>query len=229
VKVDRSSLFSETREVQGFERVVMRDYGELIITQGEKESLTVEADSSIIGKIRTEVRGKNLDISMGASWLRKIGHAFTSSISGSWIKYTLTVKKLTGLDVLGAARVSASKIKTDQFSMVLGGAGSIKVESLTAKQLEIDMRGAGKIELSGKVSEQSVVMGGAGGYVAPKLESAKANIDLRGAGSANVWATKELDVTINGVGSVKYYGAPAINQNITGLGKLVPMGSPEKN
>ena len=225
--MDKGSIVSETREVKGFERVVMRDYGELVITQGEKESLTVEAEPGIIGKIRTEVRGGNLDISMGASWLRKIGHAFASTISGSWIKYSLTVKKLTGLEVLGAARVSASKIKTERFSLILGGAGNIKVESLSAKQLEVDMRGAGKVEITGKVSEQSVIMGGAGGYVAPKLESAKANIDLRGAGTANVWVNKDLNVTITGVGNVKYYGAPAIKQKITGLGKLTPMGSPQ--
>jgi hypothetical protein len=225
--VDKGNVFSETREVQGFEKVVMRDYGELVIKQGEKESLTVEAEPGIIGKISTEVRGGILDISMGASWLRKIGHAFTSSISGSWIKYSLTVKKLTGLEVLGAARVLASKIKTERFSLVLGGAGKIKVEALAAKLLEVDMRGAGKIELTGKATEQSVIMGGAGGYVAPKLESAKAHIDLRGAGSANVWVTKDLNVTITGVGNVKYYGAPAINQKITGLGKLTPMGSPQ--
>jgi len=205
----------------------MRDYGDLVVTQGEKESLTVEADPGIIGKIRTEVRGGTLDFSMGTSWLRKISHAFTSSISGSWIKYSLTVKKLTSLEVLGAARVSVSKIKTDRFSLILGGAGNIKVESLAVKQLEVDMRGAGKVELTGKASEQSVIMGGAGGYVAPKLESAKANIDLRGAGTANVWVTKDLKVTITGVGNVKYYGAPAIEQKITGLGKLTPMGSPQ--
>ncbi|HEB30898.1 MAG TPA: DUF2807 domain-containing protein [Spirochaetes bacterium] len=225
--MDKGGIVSETREVKGFERVVMRDYGELVITQGEKESLTVEAEPGIIEKIRTEVRGGNLDISIGASWLRKIGHAFTSSISGSWIKYSLTVKKLTGLEVLGAARVSVTKIKTERFSLVLGGAGYIKVESLEAKQLDVDMRGAGKVELTGKASEQNIIMGGAGGYVAPKLESAKANVDLRGAGIANVWVTKDLEVTITGVGNVKYYGAPAIKQKITGLGKLTPMGSPQ--
>ena len=158
--MDKEGIFSETREVQGFEKVVMRDYGELVIKQGEKESLTIEAEPGIIEKLRTEVRGGSLDISMGASWLRKIGHAFTSSISGSWIKYSLTVKNLTGLEILGAARVTASKIKTDRLSIVLGGAGNIKVESLTAKLLEVDMRGAGKIELTGKATEQSVIMGG---------------------------------------------------------------------
>jgi hypothetical protein len=227
--MDKGSVVTETRKVQGFERVVMRDYGELVITQGEKESLKIETEPGIIGKIRTEVRGGNLDISMGASWLRKIGHALTSTISGTWIKYYLTVKNLTGLEVLGAARVFASKIKTDRLHLVLGGAGNIKAESLSAKQLEVDLRGAGKIELTGKTAEQSVVIGGAGGYVAPRLESAKANIDLRGAGAATVWVTKELDVTITGVGNVKYYGAPEIKPKITGLGKLTPMGSPEKD
>ena len=33
----------EVRDVRGFESVALRDFGRLVITQGEEESLTIEA------------------------------------------------------------------------------------------------------------------------------------------------------------------------------------------
>ena len=39
-------MATETREVAGFERVVLEEYGELILTQGTQPSLTLEADDA---------------------------------------------------------------------------------------------------------------------------------------------------------------------------------------
>ena len=48
-------MAQETRDVADFDRVVVRDYGELIITQGSEESLTIEADEEILRKIEAQV------------------------------------------------------------------------------------------------------------------------------------------------------------------------------
>src|SRR5512146_347376 len=51
---------SESRPVSSFSRVSLRGTGELILSQGNEEALTVEADDNILPYIKTEVRGDEL-------------------------------------------------------------------------------------------------------------------------------------------------------------------------
>ena len=220
------NLATESREVSNFDRVVLRDYGELIITQGDEESLTIETDRDTLSQIKTEVREGKLIIKIGGTWLDKLGHALSTSLTRHWIKYRLAVKKLTGLEITGAVSAKASEITTDRLALELSGAGQVNIEALSAEILEVDLPGACTINISGKVGEQRIVMSGAGSYKAPKLESARARVDLRGAGQATVWAVEELDVTISGLGSVEYYGAPALKKRVSDLGTVTSLGNP---
>ena len=131
---------TESREVSNFDRVFLRDYGELVITQGEQESLTIETHPDVLPQIKTEVRDGKLDIRIGGSWLDKLGHALSTGLTRQWIKYSLTVKKLTGLEISGAARVKASDIETDRFALKLSGTGQVNIEALSAEVLEVDLR-----------------------------------------------------------------------------------------
>ena len=91
-------------------------------------------------RIKTEVRDGKLDIRIGGSWLDKLGHALPTGLTRQWIKYSLTVKKLTGLEISGAARVKASDIETDRFALKLSGTGQVNIEALSAEVLEVDLR-----------------------------------------------------------------------------------------
>jgi hypothetical protein len=224
--MNAGNLATESREVKDFDRVILRDYGELTIEQGEQESLTIETDADILPRIQTKVEGGTLTLALGGSWADKLGNALTTSLTRKRIGYVLRVKKLTGLEVLGAASVTGSDIETERLALILRGAGSVKVDSLTAQWLEVDLPGMGSVDLSGHVSEQTINISGAGSYNARKLESKNATVELRGAGKATVWAAEELDVTIRGLGSVEYYGSPTVNKNISGLGRVTSLGSP---
>jgi hypothetical protein len=217
---------TESREVSNFDRVFLRDYGELVITQGEQESLTIETHPDVLPQIRTEVKDGELVIKIGGSWLDKLGHALSTSLTRQWIKYDLTVKKLTGLEIAGAVRVNASSIDTDRLALKLGGASQVNIEALSAEVLEVDLPGAGAINISGKVGEQRIAISGAGSYSAPKLESRRASVDLRGAGQATVWAIEDLEVAIRGLGSVEYYGTPTVKKSVSGLGSVTSLGNP---
>ena len=55
-------VVTETRAVSGFDQVSLSGQGELIVTQGDQESLEIEAEDNIIAVIETEVRGNTLYI-----------------------------------------------------------------------------------------------------------------------------------------------------------------------
>jgi hypothetical protein len=113
-------MVSQTRDVSGFNRVSLRDYGELNISQGTQESLVIESEQEILDAIQTNVRGDTLDIRIGASWIDKLNFALSTSLTRIPIKYTLVVKDLKALDILGAARVRIEGIDSDRLAIVLG-------------------------------------------------------------------------------------------------------------
>lgn len=221
-----NDILTETREVSDFDRVALTGFGELVITQGEEESLTIEAHQDILSRIETEVKDGKLIIGISGSWLDWLGDVLTAGFTRKRIRYDLTVKQFTGLEVLGAARVRVANIETDHLALELRGVGDVNIESLDAERLKVDLPGAGKIGVAGRVAEQTVTISGAGSYDAPKLESQQAKVTLKGLGSATVWAVEELDATIRGIGSVSYYGTPKVTKEITGPGSVKSLGNP---
>lgn len=221
-------VVSETRKVSGFDQISLhaQRYNELVIKQGEQESLTIEAPRDILKRIETRVSQGRLSISLKGSWQDKVRDTVGTSLTRPTIRYRVTVKNLTRLEVVSSGRFGIGRLETERLTVVFKGAGELVLGALKAKWLDVDFPGAGKIEVAGQVTEQTVTLSGAGEYAAPKLSSQKASVTINGLGQAAVWAEEELNVTIRGAGRVSYYGSPRISQSITAVGKLISLGNP---
>jgi hypothetical protein len=208
---------TESRDVSGFDSILLSAFGEVQIRQGTIESLTIEAPSDYLRYVETIVENKTLTISTRRGF---IGAPVRRVI------YTITVKDLKSLQLSGASAIKIlDGFQSQDFSLNLSGAGSIEIESLTAKSLTVNFASAGAIVIAGKVDTQSVNLSGVGSYETGDLESKSVTINLTGAGSATVWATETLGVTLSGVGSINYYGSPQLRQSITGLGSVNSKGA----
>lgn len=201
---------TEERDVSGFNKVYLSGTGNLIITQGEKESLVIEADDNIIPLISTDVFGNKLNISIAR------GYSFIPTVK---IKYYLTVIDLDGISLSGAGDINCDDLSTDKLEFDISGAGDVDF-NINAESIEITSSGVGDINLNGKVDSQDVDISGVGKYNAEELESRQCRISVSGAGTATVNVSEELDVEISGVGNVYYVGNPRITQNISGLGMI---------
>jgi hypothetical protein len=210
------NVVTEERDVSGFDSVALTAFGEVIITQGDKESLTVETDDNLMRYIETEVRGGTLEL------------GFTDDDillrPSKSIIFRLSVLELTALDSSGAGRFEMDELDADHLKITLSGAGDIRMDSLTASDLVVTVSGAGNIELAGQVETQEVNLNGLGNYNASDLESQAATVRISGAGSASIWVHDTLDVTISGAGNVDYYGSPEVSKNISGVGKVTSQG-----
>jgi predicted transcriptional regulator len=49
------AIAKEIRSGQDFEEVVVEGHGELVLTQGDQETLEIEADAELLPKIKSEV------------------------------------------------------------------------------------------------------------------------------------------------------------------------------
>jgi hypothetical protein len=201
---------TEERDVSDFHKVHLSGVGDLIITQGEKESLLIETDDNIIPLIETEVSAERLSIGF------RRGYNFVPT---SDIKFYLTVKELDEILLSGAGSIKCEDFDTEELEIEISGAGDIDFR-LDADLVRVNSSGAGGIEMSGKVDRQEIDLSGAGKYDAEELESRECEITVSGAGSATVNVSQELDVDISGVGGVEYKGSPTVQQNIKGLGAI---------
>ncbi len=204
------NVIAEERDVSDFHKVHLSGVGNLIITQGEEESLTIEADDNIVPIIETDVSGDELNIGF------KRGYTFNPS---NKIKFYLTVVDLDEISLSGAGNIDCEGFETEVLQFDVSGAGDLDFD-LDAERVEVVVSGAGNIIMSGKVDSQEIEIDGAGKYDGEDLESRECVITVSGAGSATVNVSELLDVEINGVGNVYYTGSPSVKQDISGLGKI---------
>jgi len=213
----------EIRELGEFNTIHMRGIGKLYIKQGKTQEFKIEGDDVAISRITSNVTDGKLVIDVGRDWVEKISAGF-DFLSSHEIRIHITVKNLDELEVAGAAEIEVADVKTEGLALRLIGASNVKVANLDAETLQTEIPGAGKVRVDGKVKNQTVTLAGAGNFSGHDLESETARVTLSGVGSAQIWVTRELDVTIAGVGSVDYYGSPAIKQSVTMLGKVTSLG-----
>jgi hypothetical protein len=117
----------------------------------------------------------------------------------------------------------AISIGTDTLSkIVIAGIGSVEVHGINQEKITLVVSGAGNIRADGSAGEVSVLITGTGDISSKKLNAMRAHVTLTGAGTADVFATKQLDVEISGAGIVHYSGNPKeVSKNIRGVGLVL--------
>lgn len=210
---------TQNRTVAGFNAVTFAGLGELTITQGSTEGLTIEAEDNILDKIKTEVKNGSLYIGfIRDNWQDVVRPTRT-------IKFDLKVRNLNTLDLTGLGSITLAKLQGEAITIKVSGAGGVKISQVSADSLTAVLSGAGGVDIAGKVVTQTITLAGAGNYNAGDLESQNTTVTLSGLGNATVWTRNTLNVKITGAGSVGYYGSPKITKEISGLGVLNSMGN----
>lgn len=204
------NVVKESRTVSNFKYITLNGDINLIITQGSTETLTIEADDSVIQNVKTEVKNNRLTIS----------YVPPSAQVTKEVNVYLTVKDLNSIDIYGSGTVKAANIETNKLNVYISGSGNAYINNLSADQLTANISGSGSIEVSGKVQSQNIKIDGSGEYLAKTLESTDAVIVITGSGDATLNSTEKLNITIEGSGKVSYTGDPQVKQNISGSGTV---------
>ncbi|MBI1939507.1 MAG: DUF2807 domain-containing protein [Ignavibacteriales bacterium] len=117
------------------------------------------------------------------------------------IVINVTTNYLESIECSGANDINASGISSDNFNVELSGAGSVDLQG-DAKVVHAELSGAGNIN-------------------AENLKASRVYISVSGAASARVYARDYLDASVSGVGSIDYYGDPQdVSTNVSGVGSI---------
>ena len=183
------TVISETRNVSGFDRVVLHGSGEVMIDVTGTESITIEAEDNIMPLLSSDIGGGQLDLDVE-------GRVSPTEP----ITYTITMKTLTSVEILGSGAVRATNIESPSVSVLISGSGNAEAKGTTG-DLEVQISGSGNYDGMDLVASSGIVV-------------------ISGSGSALVNVTDELDAQISGSGIINYLGAPTVTESITGSGAI---------
>lgn len=214
-------MIKETRQIKSYKNIDFKDFGTLILTQGERESLTIEADQELLSKLISEVHGDTLVLGIEDDWLNRIGKVISSVFNNQEqrVVYHLTCVNLEQIKISGKCTLECDSLVMDKLLLKVSGFGNIRIDTLDCDALDISISGRGDITLAGRTDHHTLRISGSADFNAPELSTKSTNITISGQGSATLRVQEELNITISGFGQVNYYGNPKIRQVISGFGK----------
>lgn len=189
------NVISQQRSVSGFTGIEVNIPAELEIRQGSLESLTIEAEENLMQYIDSEVRNGRLVISTPPS---------TSLSPTTPIRLTVGVSQLSAIDVHGISNVTASDLNLESLGISFDGTGSAQLTGSVDTQ-SISIRGEATIRNAELISsEVNIDISGAGTV---EVNAADAlNVNVAGLGNVRYVGSPLVSQQISGTGSVMQIG-----------------------
>ena len=206
------NVVKQEREIQPFSKLKIGGVLNVYLSQGDTESLTIEADENLLDMIETINRGDKLTIRLKEGI--EIKKAKQKNIY-------LTLKNIDDLEIGGVVNVeTTTPLQVTNLDVEIGGVSNTDLD-LRCETLTADAQMVGTLTLRGEVQEADIKNAGVGNLKAYDLKVDRLTIKNSGVGSAEVYAQDEISITASGVGSVRYKGDPTVKElNTSGMGKV---------
>jgi hypothetical protein len=212
------NVVTETRDVSDFRAIEVGYPAQVLVTQGGKESLKIEAEDNLLPGLKTQVKNGVLEI-------------FYKTENGKHVnprkpvKITIVVKDLADVEFSSAGELTLEGLKTNRLDLSLSGAGNLKLDKVLIQDLKVNLSGAGSMSASGSANNLELHISGFGDFKGAELHDKDARVDISGAGSATLWVDDQLTAEVSGAGSVNFYGSASVNQHINGVGSVKHLGN----
>ena len=184
--------------IQPFDQLEANGVFNVVLTQGNKESLKIEAEDNLQALFEIKNEGSKLMVDM-----KKDSH-FNSKKK---MTVYITFKNLKSMDLKMVGNVSSEgNLNFSDLSLANKSVGSVDL-ALNAQKLDIENKSVGNLRLSGKAENAIIRSNSVGAIKASDLLVQTMDIDNDGVGSAEVNAVKELKVKDSFLGKVKNAGS----------------------
>jgi hypothetical protein len=186
------NVITESREVSGFNEIVLGGSGRVLVEVTGTESLTIEAEDNIMPFLETRVSNGSLRLDASRS--------ISPTVE---IVYTITAATLDGLIISGSGIVEAEAVDGTDFRADISGSGDVDVEGTLSGLLSVSISGSGEFD-------------------GESLTGPEGRVDVSGSGNAVVNVTDALEVSVSGSGDVEYVGQPTVDSDVSGSGTVSP-------
>lgn len=196
--------------LDNFENLSIGGNYNVILVKNDDPGVAIETDENLHDFINVEVFNGTLNINN------------IHNLQGSeGIDIIINYSELNNIFSTGTSSIDNEGVLiSDKLNINLSGAGTIELE-VDVIELKTNLTGAGVMIVSGEADQLETHISGAGGLRAFELNTKNAEINVSGLGGVEVFANEKLVITITGLGGVIYAGNPSIiEKRITGFGKI---------
>jgi hypothetical protein len=189
--------------VKSFDELNASGVFNLLLSQGDKESLKIEADDNLMDLFIIENEGSTLKIKM------KKNSNFNSK---KQLKVYVTFKTLKSMDLgMVGGTTSDEKLKFTDLKLKNQSVGSVNL-NMTLQTLNMENQSVGSVKLEGSAENAVVKNNSVGSINAGNFVVQKMDIENNGVGSATVNAEKELKYSDSFLGKVSNRGNATVKK-----------------
>ena len=222
--VPKLSIAQETTLVDTFDKVIVSPHIEVILIEGNEESVQIENAKISEDKINIEVEGKTLRLYLdGAKTVtksekveRKNGKWKKSIYNGTMATATITYKTLRALSVRGEEIVKCeSQIEQKDMKLTIYGESKVYLNSIITNELTVSIYGESYLEImGGEVGRQVYRAYGESEVNTLEMKNTSTKITAYGESNFRVNVSDRLKVTCYGETEINYKGEPDVDKGI---------------
>jgi hypothetical protein len=196
-------IITKDVNVTSFDQLDVSGVFSLMLVQGTKEEVKIEADDNLQSLFEVKNEGSKLVIGMKKD----------VNINGKIkMKVYITFKSLKSMDLKTVGNViSEANMSFGDLDINNKSVGNVDLK-LTTQNLNIQNKSVGNVTLNGKADNVTIKNKGVGSIQAASFLVQKMDIDNSGVGSAEVNAEKELKVKDSFLGKVSNRGSATIRR-----------------
>ena len=204
---DDSPIMDEVRDCEQFNEIDVTGNIEVVLSQDSLQMVTISAPSDCLSNVKTEVNNGVLTIFTDQIFLNRK------------IKAHISTKELEKITAKGACEIeNDSDFSTQNLSLELIGASKADLMLQIADKLEVDIKGASKLELIGSGTTFKAQSLGASDIRADKFIAKNVEIDASGASHARVYASESFVADATGASNIECKGNPKYVKKSDSLG-----------
>ncbi|HVX51627.1 MAG TPA: head GIN domain-containing protein [Chitinophagaceae bacterium] len=220
-----SPIDTAIAQVDNFAAIKIQGSFEVHVTQGDRQSVKLEAPTEILMHVEAETKDGLLTVRNkpdAASWMKT---TFRNNPDNWWNHHHVVVRiivtSLHSISMSGSGHIyCADGINAPDLKVRVSGSGKIEGK-ITTQQLESNISGSGHIDLSGTAETSEVSITGSGHFSSSNLVTSNSKVHISGSGRAEVNASEKLDASVHGSSRVVYTGHPkSISVSKSGSGSV---------
>lgn len=207
------AVVNETRNVGPFRGLKLSTSARVVVHQGDRYSVGIQAEGNVSPLINTYVENGTLVIED------------LKNFKSDTAEVVVTVRQLASIGTTGSVAVAAEELNVPALSISMGGSSALTLKALSVGKLHAALGGSSALKVSGVADDFSSELGGSSALQASKLAAKSVSVSAGGSAQAIVWATDSLRVSLSGSAVVSHYGARSPTVATSGAATVKYLGT----
>jgi hypothetical protein len=212
----KGNITTKTLSLSSFEGIDFAIAGDVVISQGNVQSVVATGHPNIINDLKKKIVSGNI-------WVI----AFDDDCYDKYeLTLHITVPNISDISLSGSGTIQINNFSNqDNLSLDISGSGDIDINAFSgAEKLTVDISGSGAVTGNSELvdlNDLDINISGSGNYNGFPIITYDCGIKISGSGNCYVTVIDNLDINISGSGNIHYKGNPTINITNSGSGSII--------